>query len=124
MKQSRKTQTKTAEPSARAKLSAAFLEALEADFRAYGKSVIEEMRLKDPTRYAELAGKMIMTIETPSKGFEECNTVQEIGLKLLQNIGCNEADITDVDIAEAIALNDTMVAGLQRIRDRMQGPMQ
>jgi hypothetical protein len=124
MKQSRKSQSKTAEPSARAKLSAAFLEALEKDFREYGKSVIEEMRLKDPTRYAELAGKMIMTIEAPSKGFEECNTIQEIGLRLLQNIGCNEADVTEDMIAEAIKANDVMVAELERIRDTALGPMQ
>jgi hypothetical protein len=42
---------KAGEPSLRDKLSQAFLEALEADFREYGKSVIETMRLKDPTRY-------------------------------------------------------------------------
>jgi hypothetical protein len=120
MKQSRKSQSKAAqEPSARAKLSAAFLEALEADFREYGKSVIEEMRLKDPTRYAELAGKMIMTIEAPSKGFEECNTMQEIGLKLLENVGATE--ITDDMIAEALKANDILVAKLEAIRDAAQG---
>jgi hypothetical protein len=122
MKQSRKSQSKAAEPSARAKLSAAFLEALEEDFREYGKSVIETMRLKDPTKYAELAGKMIMTVESKADGFESCQTMQEIGLKLLQNVGCTE--ITDDMIAEALKANDIFVAKLEAIRDAAQGPMQ
>ena len=100
--------TKAAEPSLRAKLSAAFLEAFEADFAAHGVNVIEKLRERSPEKYAELAGKLIMTTEPPQQGFNEAQTMEEIGRKLLQSVGANELALTDEMIARAVELNDLL----------------
>jgi hypothetical protein len=79
---------KSKEPSLRAKLSAAFLEAFEADFRVHGVEVIEKMRQTHPEKYAELAGKMISTIDQPDpNSWSSAQSMQDIGRKLLQSVG-------------------------------------
>jgi hypothetical protein len=125
MRQSRKAQTKAQEPSARAKLSAAFLEAFEKDFQQNGVDVIKKMREIDPTRYAELAGKLITTIEARQDGVEKANTVEEIAIYLLRNVGLSEDLMTPAIVEETIKANDIFVAELQRIRDAAEGgPLQ
>jgi len=108
------------EPSLRNKLSQAFLEALEADFREYGKSVIETMRQKDPTRYAELAGKLILTAEQSPAGidFKSAKSMQDIGRKLMQSVGMDERTITAEMIQAAIEANDRFIAALESIAKR------
>jgi hypothetical protein len=49
---------KPEEPSLRAKLSTAFLEAFERDFAANGVAVIEALRNKSPDKYAEIAARL------------------------------------------------------------------
>jgi hypothetical protein len=116
-----KPKAKPIGPSLRDKLSQSFLETLEADFRAYGASVIETMRQTDPTRYAELAGKLIMSAEPPIKGidFNDANSMEELGLKLLQSIGFSDPD--EDSIQAAIKANNDFVAKLQAIRARAEG---
>src|SRR5262249_4510746 len=111
---------KASEPSLRDKLSQAFLEALEADFREYGKSVIETMRQKDPTRYAELAGKLILTAEQPPAGidFKSARSMEEIGKKLMQSVGMDERIISPEMVQAAIEANNAFIAQLEAIRDR------
>src|SRR5262245_49760681 len=103
------------EPSLRNKLSQSFLETLEEDFRLYGKNVIEQMRQSDPTRYAELAGKLIMATEPPAEGidFKNAQSMHEIGTKLLQSFGVHEPD--EDSIQRAIEANDTFVSTLKNI---------
>jgi hypothetical protein len=109
------------EPSLRTKLSQSYLEALEADFRLHGKAVIERMRERDPTRYAELAAKMIMTSEPPPDAldFSSANSMEEIGQRLLQSIGL--AAPTEEEIEQALAENEKFVAGLEAIRAKAEG---
>ena len=45
--------------------------------------------------------------------------MQDIGTKLLQSVGYETPSAADVEAA--IKLNDTFVAGLERIRDQAQG---
>jgi tRNA G37 N-methylase TrmD len=104
---------KAAEPSLRDKLSKNFLEALEADFREYGKDVIEQMRTKDPTRYAELAGKMIMTAEPRNESIENSRNMHEVAIALLKSVGFNSPD--DNSIEQAIKANDAFINRLQAI---------
>src|SRR5262245_57074838 len=88
-----KQKQKAAEPSARDKLSPGFVKALEADFRVYGTGVIEQMREADPTRYIELCGKLVMTVEQPAlDGFEQCKSMEEIGIKLLKSVGMDRSE--------------------------------
>jgi hypothetical protein len=112
--------TKSGEPSLRERLSQKFLEALEADFQAYGTTVLEKMRESHPERYAELAAKMIMTAEPPqpAKGLAAANSMQEVGRILLQQVGLPEP--TDEEIEEAIKANDVFLAQLEAIKNRAQ----
>jgi hypothetical protein len=101
-----KRKPKPNEPSLRERLSQKFLEALEADFKIYRANVLERMRETHPERYAELAGKLIMTSEPRPDGFEA-----EVGLDAP----------TDDQIAEAIKANDRLIVQLEAIRDKAQG---
>jgi len=51
--------------------------------------------------------------------FQQANSMQDIGRKLLQSIGFASPD--DVSIAAAIEANDAFIARLETIRDRAQG---
>jgi hypothetical protein len=104
---------KASEPSLRDKLSKNFLEALEADFREYGKDVIEQMRTKDPTRYAELAGKMIMTTEPREPSLENARNMHDVAVALLKSVGFVDPD--DDAIEQAIKANDAFINRLQAI---------
>jgi hypothetical protein len=58
------------------------------------------------------------TNTTSKLDYSTCNSLQEIGCKLLQSIGFSSPD--DASIQQAIELNHTFVAGLERIRDAAQ----
>jgi hypothetical protein len=113
---------KASETSLRTKLSQSFLETLEEDFRLYGKAVIEEMRQKDPTRYAELAGKLIMATEPPvnAVSFKEAGSLHEVAVRLLQSVGLHEP--TEDAIEQAMEANSTFINTLQAIAASAQVP--
>jgi hypothetical protein len=107
--------TKNAEPSLRGKLSEHFLSALQADFEINGAEVIAQLRLKSPEKYAEIAARLIASTEPSANKRAEPTTVREIGVEMLMQVGCNEYDITDDMIEQALAANDRLVAELQTI---------
>jgi hypothetical protein len=118
----KKPQPKPTEPSPRAKLSRAFLEALQSDFEQYGRNVIERMRETDPTRYAELAGKLIMTTEPPSRiDFTAAQTPEDVARLCLKAIGYENP--TDADVEEAAKHNEIFAAHLEAIRAKAEGEM-
>src|SRR5947209_17867730 len=51
--------------------------------------------------------------------FQQANSMEDIGRKLLQSIGFDSPD--DVSIAAAIKANDSFIARLETIRDSAQG---
>jgi hypothetical protein len=104
---------KNAEPSLRDKLSENFLGNFQADFEANGAAVIEQLRLKSPEKYAEIAARLIAATEPSAKKEAEPNSTWEIGRNTLMQVGCNEHDITDDMIEQALAANDRLVAELQ-----------
>jgi hypothetical protein len=110
--------TKSAEPSLRDKLSTAYLEAFEADFAENGKVVIEALRKESPAKYAEIASRLIAATEPQQeqKGLAGANSMQEVGRRLLQQVGLPEP--TDEEIKQAILANDVFIAQLEQIRDR------
>src|SRR5215469_17112662 len=61
------------------------------------------------------------TNATSKLDYSTCNSLQEIGCKLLQSIGFSSPD--DVSIQRAIELNDTFIDGLQAIHQRAQALM-
>src|SRR6516162_9574256 len=106
---------KANEPSPRDKLSAAFLKAFQTDFDLYGVEVIEQLRKKSPEKYAELAARLIATVEPKPDGFEQCNSMEDIGRKLLQFVGLDANAATPSMIEAAIEANDAFIKQLKRI---------
>jgi hypothetical protein len=60
-----------------------------------------------------------LDISDRSQDFSHVQSMQEIGRKLLEQIGLRDPD--DVSIAQAIEANDRLIAALEEIRDRAQG---
>jgi hypothetical protein len=100
----------------RLRLSASFLESLEKDFEKHRDEVIEALRKESPRAYAELLGRLVMTADPPAENtFAKCDSMHDIGLRLLRSIGLTEP--TDQQITLAIAANDVFIATLEKIRD-------
>jgi hypothetical protein len=105
------------QPNLRSKLSEAFVQAVEADFRAHGAGVIEQLRQKYPQHYAETVARLIVSTQEPSgpSDFSDCKTRHDIGIKLLRQVGLPEDAIT-TDMAErAATANDVLVDCLEEI---------
>jgi hypothetical protein len=104
-------------PSTRDKLSSAFVEALEKDWAEHGSEVIQQIRRDNPVKYGELIARLVPMDAnlSDSEGFSSCNSMQDIGRKLLQSVGVAEDAITDDMIARAIEVNDNFIANLEQI---------
>jgi len=91
------------------------------DFRAHGKSALEQVRLESPSKYLELASKLaalVATLKPSQSAFHDANSMQDIGRKLLESVGTDNAAITEDMIQEAVAANDRLIAQLESIRDK------
>ncbi len=106
-------------PNLRDKLSQAFLTAFDADFNEHGVSVIEQLRLKDPVRYAELAGRLITAAQDPANpnDYSTCQTEEEIVRKLLLQIGMTEDQLTPHMLEQAETANAEFIARLLTIAE-------
>ena len=90
------------------------------DFKTHGKTVLEQVRQNNPAKYLEMASKLaalVAALRPEPDSFAKANSMQDIGRKLLQSVGADEATITDEQIEQAIAANDALVAQLEAIRD-------
>jgi hypothetical protein len=106
----------------RLRLSAAFLESLEKDFQAHRDEVIAALRKESPKAYAELLGRLVQTADPPAeKTFANCNSMRDIGHRLLVSVGVS--DPTDEMIDLACAANDVFIASLEKIRDDNAGKL-
>lgn len=100
----------------RLRLSAAFLESLARDFEAHRDEVIAALRTESPKAYAELLGRLVMTSDPPEGGgFRDCNSMRDIGLRLLVSVGVDREAVTDDMIDLAIIANDNFVNRLEEI---------
>jgi hypothetical protein len=104
-------------PSARDKLSSAFVEALEKDWAEHGSEVIQQIRLDNPVKYGELIARLIPMDANPvsANNFSHCKSIEDIGRQLLLQVGVEEIAITPSMIQAAIAANDALVARLEQI---------
>ena len=118
------TKLKPAEPSPRDKLSASFLKAFQNGFETYGVEAIEKMREENPSKYAEIAAKLIAAAEPKADGFEACKSKRDIAIALLKSVGANEFDLTEEAIEEALKANNDFIATLQAIRAAAEGQIQ
>jgi len=124
MRSSRRPQSKANKPSLRDKLSANFLAAFESDFEKNGVAATEQLRLKSPEKYSEIAARLIAATEPKAESYADCKSMPDVTRKLLKSVGCDEALVSDEMIEAALAANDAFIARLQAIRDAAQGPMQ
>src|SRR5262249_10233423 len=103
---------KGTEPSVRDKLSASFLKAFQNDFEINGIEAIEKLREESPSKYAEIASRLIAAAEPQPEGFEGCRSPRDLGIALLKSVGTNEFDINEDMITEAIKCNDDFIDAL------------
>jgi hypothetical protein len=97
------------------------------DFKTHGVDTLEQVRKRSPEKYIELSTKLIgliaalKTAPDDCLNFDKCNSMKEIGLRLLQSVGHTEGEVTDDMIEQALALNNTFIAGLEAIRAKAEG---
>src|SRR5262245_51066259 len=108
-----KRKSKASEPSLRDKLSAAFMVAFEEDFASNGVGVIQQLREKHPDKYAALAADLIRQAEPPSGVFDKAKSMEDIGRRLLAQVGLTDPSETQIQMA--IAANDRFVGELEQI---------
>ena len=92
-----------------------------ADFKLHGKRALEQVRWESPSKYLELASKLaalVAALKPPQSAFHDANSMQDIGRKLLESVGTDNAAITEDMIQEAVAANDRLIAQLESIRDK------
>jgi hypothetical protein len=78
--------------------------------------LLRNVRARNPERYLELATKLlplIVQLNPAGSDFSGCNSMQDIGTKLLLSVGIT--DPTDEQIASAIKANDDFIQRLQGI---------
>jgi|SRR5262245_29908929 len=112
-----KSKAKPDEPSLRDKLSANFLAAFEADFAAEGVAAIKALREKSPEKYSEIAARLIAAAaeQQPTNEWAACKSSQDIGLKLLENVGADPTAVTAEQIDQALAAQDVFMSALSEI---------
>jgi hypothetical protein len=116
-----KKSSKANEPTTRDKLSASFLKAFQSDFDAYGVETIEKLRAESPSKYAEIAAKLVTAIEPKS---DEPRDMRSMIIRLLKEVGANEFEISEAMIEQAIEANDEFINRLQAIRAAAEGAIQ
>jgi hypothetical protein len=107
--------SKNADLSLRDKLGENFLRAIQSDFEINGAAVIEQLRLKSPEKYTEIAARLIAATEPSANMDAQPNSTWEIGKNSLLEIGCNEFEISDEMIEQAIAAHVRLVTELETI---------
>src|SRR2546430_5329201 len=102
-----KKSSKANEPlTTRDRLSASFLKAFQSDFETYGVETIEKLRAESPSKYAEIAAKLVTAIEPKS---EEPKDRRSAAIRLLKEVGANEYEITEDMIEQAIKRNEEFI---------------
>jgi len=111
---------KKLQPSLRQQLSEPLRDFVN-DFKAHGKSVLEQVRQNNPEKYLELSTKLlplVAALNPSADDFADCATPADVGMKLLKSVGMNEFDMSEPMIADALKARDDLVDALEAIRDR------
>src|SRR5262245_13351876 len=88
------------------------------DFKAHGKSALEQVRERSPEKYLELSTKLlplVAALNPGASGFSDCQSQNDIAFRLLRSMGVSEFDISEQMVQDAIEANDTFVATLRNI---------
>jgi len=123
MKPPRKTKP---EPSLLEQLSAPLRDFVN-DFKTHGADVLQKVREDNPEKYLELSTKLLPLVAALNPGmddFSDCNDMRSIGIKLLKSVGCDEFEMTEAMIQEALQHNNQFIERLQAIRARAEVAIQ
>src|SRR5262245_38776385 len=115
---------KANEPSLRDKLSAKFDADLLADYEAHGREAIAKVREKYPENWVDAVGRRISANEPKADGYGSCQSLREIGIKLLKEVGCDEFEMTEDMIEAAMAANEAFIERLKQIKAEAEGALQ
>jgi hypothetical protein len=88
------------------------------DFKIHGTSTLEKLRDESPSKYLELSVKLlglVAALNPRAVGFEECQTVEEVGRRLLAQVGANELAVTSEMAEAAIRAQDDFAMALAKI---------
>jgi hypothetical protein len=111
------------EPSLLAQLSKPLRDFVD-DITANGADALRAVRERDPAKYLELSTKLLPLIVAlnpqPVHEFSDCQSMADIGARLLRGIGVEEDAITEPMVEAAISANDRFIEQLEAIRDRAQ----
>jgi hypothetical protein len=92
-----------------------------ADFQEHGADVMRKVREDNPTKYLELATKLLPLVVTLNPGveteFSGCNTMADVGAQLLKSVGADPETITEDMIAAALKANDEFLGRLEQLKD-------
>ena len=97
----------------RQKLTADFVAALQADWDEHGKEIIEALRTKAPTKYAEIVSRLVTPEPMPADPYANIQSLQDIGRALLKQVGLSENQITDEMADRAAAANGVLAETLE-----------
>jgi hypothetical protein len=116
---SRTKGSKDNKPDLRHKLTADFVAALQADWDLHGQEIIQALRTKAPTKYAEIISRFAVPDPLPDpEGFSACQSMEDIGRKLLESVGLHEDAITNAMVEQAIECHANLIEQLEQIAQR------
>jgi hypothetical protein len=99
----------------RQKLTADFVAALQADWGEHGKEIIEALRTRAPTKYAEILSPFMTPEPVPAPGgFGQCPTMEDPPPALIAG-RCYRHGHNPSMIEQAIAAHDALIDQLQGI---------
>jgi hypothetical protein len=110
--------SKLDETDLRQDLTANFVTKLRDKWLECGDRVLDELSTKSPEKFALLVGTIVpreMLLAGGRGDYSECQSREDIGKKLLLDVGTSEAAITESMITQAIEANETFINELQRI---------
>jgi hypothetical protein len=108
--------TKLDEIDIRRDLTTSFIARLRDKWLQVGDQVLEELAAKQPEKFALLVAQVVPRemLLTGGKGdFSECQSMNEIGRKLLEQVGLTEPRLDQIE--RAVEANDSFVIQLQTI---------
>jgi hypothetical protein len=94
------------------------------DITENGAEALRKVREESPAKYLELSTKLLPLIialnpETPT-ALSDCQSMADIGARLLRSIGVDEEAVTEDMIDRALEANNEFISRLEQIRDRAQ----
>jgi len=107
-------------PDFRHNLSADFVQALAADWKENGPTVIASVREQTPDKYCELVAKivpkeMLINADRAPNDFRDCENQADIAINLLKQVGLPDGAATPSMIEAAVEAQLLFVETLERI---------